>query len=692
MSRKHQAPYRHKYHIVEVKVKTDDVFLRRTMGFGQVYKSSGGSLNDECEMYVRLSKEESMLMMLKKLAENRVTGRQRVTVVLIVLVIILFLGSLGWSQENGGNLDDMGEKVFCVDWYGAVSDSGKDAGPAIKRAIEDAICAGDGAVVTFSKGTYYVDSTGAFHIDIFNARKLTIDGNSAELIFRNPTAGGIRFVDSDDCVVRNLSLDYDPVPFTQGIITSVDSKGGTFDLKLDSEYPSLDEKWFMPKTHSGFAMQRDRATGRLKENAVSAFFPDAWVRLGDMIYRIILKDDGYRSAVMRNMEIGDSVVYVIRNNGGGVVAWRSNNLVIDNVKIYAAPSAAILAGQSDNLTVRKVSVLVKPQTNRINSTNGDGVHCPGARTGPTIENSFFEGMSDDGVNIYMPPHIVYYAEGESKLIIDGGPPVQQGDLLEVLDPKSGKLRGLSRVQSLEKVGETAYAIMLETPVPGVKAGLDYKESDHVYNRNTCGEGFIIRNNTFQDYRGRGILIRSGNGIIEGNTLRELSGVAISVVNEPDWPEGPMSRNIVIRNNTIDYVGYSGHQGSQSDGGAIQIKGVRFGYGLSDWRGQREFVIENNRIKNWPMAAIYIGSAQDVQVIGNIVEMEKERQTYGGLVSGIILENVEDVIVKNLNMTDGRRIRAGVLIKESVVEDGVHVDGININLRKGVPEVLDLRKK
>jgi hypothetical protein len=83
------------------------------MGFGQVYKSSGGSLNDECEMYVRLSKEESMLMMLKKLAENRVTGRQRVTVVLIVLVIILFLGSLGWSQENGGNLDDMGEKVFC---------------------------------------------------------------------------------------------------------------------------------------------------------------------------------------------------------------------------------------------------------------------------------------------------------------------------------------------------------------------------------------------------------------------------------------------------------------------------------------------------------------------------------------------------------------------------------------------------
>lgn len=648
--------------------------------------------NDDCEIYVGLSEEESTLMILTELAGNRITGRQRGVVVSIVLVIILFFSSLGWSQENGGNLTGMGDKVFSVDWYGAEVNSRKDAGPAIKKAIEDAISAGDGGVVTFSEGTYYIDSTGDFHIDVFNARKLTIEGNSAELILRNPTAGGIRFVDSHDCVVRNLSLDYDPVPFTQGIITSVDSKRGTFELKLDSEYPSLDEKWFMPNTHSGFAMQRDRTTGRLKENAVSAFFPDSWESLGDMTYRVSIRNDGYRSTVMRNMEIGDSLVYVIRNNGGGILVWGSNNLVIDNVKIYAAPSAAILAGQSDNLTVRNVSVQVKPQTGRINSTNGDGVHCVGARIGPTIENSVFEGMSDDGVNIYMPPHVVYYVESESKLIIDGGPPVQQGDLLEILDPKTGKLRGLSRVQFLEKVGETAVAVTLETPIPGVTAGLDFKESDHVYNRNTCGEGFIIRNNIFQNYRGRGVLIRSGNGIVEGNTFRELSGVAISVVNEPDWPEGPMSRNIVIRNNTIDFVGYSGHQGSQPDGGAIQIKGVRLGYALSDWRGQRGLIIENNLIRNWPMAAIYIGSAQDVQVLDNILEMEKERPTYGGLVSGIILENVEDVSIKNLNITDGRRIRAGILIKESAAKDGVYVDGINMDLLKGVPEVLDLRKK
>ena len=175
------------------------------------------------------------------------------------------------------------------------------------------------------------------------------------------------------------------------------------------------------------------------------------------------------------------------------------------------------------------------------STNADGVHCQQARIGPRIESSHFEGMSDDAINIYTVPNLVREVHDDTRIGVTGAGQMRAGDLLEIWDPIDGVLRGHATIVSVGAEG--GYTLLaLDRPIADMRAGADYRSADHVYNRDACGEGFAIVDNTFQNHRRYAIFIKSGDGLIEGNTIRNLSGNGIVIANEPDWP-GPMARNI-----------------------------------------------------------------------------------------------------------------------------------------------------
>jgi len=348
--------------------------------------------------------------------------------------------------------------------------------------------------------------------------------------------------------------------------------------------------------------------------------------------------------------------------------------------------------RAENVTVRNLSVRYRPGSRRLLTTDADGVHCQQNRTGPRIENCYFEGMADDAINIYAPPNVVLAVESPTQLVTTSKCAIRRGDLLQIMNPREGRILAEVRAAEVQKI-KRRYRITLQRPVPGIQAGKDYKTADTIYNLSACGAGYVIRNNHMKTHRRHGMLLRAGQGLVENNVIEQVAGHGIVVTNEPDWPEGPFARDIVIRNNIIKGVGYAYKYADAPDGGAIQVRGSRLGYRLAKGRVQRRITIENNRFVDLLGAAIYIGAAEDVRIVANRAEVSlavpARRKT-----AAIVLENCNKVTIEDFRIRDPRpQIYAAVEIRGSVeqAKDAVQIKALKVKLNENAVEVVDRRK-
>ena len=78
--------------------------------------------------------------------------------------------------------------------------------------------------------------------------------------------------------------------------------------------------------------------------------------------------------------------------------------------------------------------------------------------------------------------------------------------------------------------------------------------DVVSSPSANGNNFAILNNTIGNLRGRGMMIKSSNGLISGNSLFNLMHFAIELAPEWAWQEADFVRNVTVRDNVIDTNG------------------------------------------------------------------------------------------------------------------------------------------
>ncbi len=106
-----------------------------------------------------------------------------------------------------------------------------------------------------------------------------------------------------------------------------------------------------------------------------------------------------------------------RDNRGGLFTsyQESEQISYINVTAYAGPSTFISGNHNLSLNVIGSKVLVKP--GRLKSTNGDAIHAQCNRVGPWIEDSFFEGISDDVANLYTTAHTVLEQSADGKTFV-----------------------------------------------------------------------------------------------------------------------------------------------------------------------------------------------------------------------------------------------------------------------------------
>jgi len=606
----------------------------------------------------------------------------------------------------GGSRACMAEeamKVFRVETFGAAAGADIDSGPGIRKAIAAAMAAGPGSEVVLGPGVYRVKGSGdeRYCFSVRGAKDLVIRGEPGrtEIVVTEPWRGCWSLQQSEKVVLRDFAVDYDPPPFTQGVIVGVDAEAGTLDVDIEEGFPLLSEPWFNDGPPGGkggkmsiWGMVFDGKERRLKAGALDHLRVASWSGVKDRVWRIqATEDQGWR---LRHVEPGDRFVHLARRVGQHAVeSWFCKDTRIENVTVYASPGVAGVLGGNDGVEVRGLAVRFRPNTRRLLTVDADGLHCQQNRSGPIIEDCYFEGMADDSINIYAPPNVVREVRSVTELVTDARCKVRAGDLLQIMDPRAGAVRAEVKAERVRKE-KGRQVITLERAVKGVRAGKDHREADTIYNLSACGWGYVIRNNHMRVHRRHGMLLRAGGGLVEGNRIEGVGGLGIVVTNEPSWPEGPMARDVVIRNNVISGVGYVRGYGDRADGAAIQIKGTKLGYGLADGRGQRHIRIEGNRITDAPGAAIYVGGAADVQIVNNRVDVTPGARAYRKT-GAIVLENCDKVTIENCVIVDPRpETFAAVEIRSSVEpgKEAVVIKGLEAKLASGAVEVADKRER
>ena len=612
---------------------------------------------------------------------------------------LVFLFAVTWPLVGiAGGAD----RVFHVRDFGAVPDGKTDSGDAIRAAIAAAVGAAGTAEapvkVVLDAGTYragHDNQRRGYCFPIHQAAHLTVRGAgpATKIVIADPTLGGFHFGVGQQVTLRDLVIDYDPLPFCQGTIRAVNVERGAFDLEVAEGYPTPDAENFA-KAHEPYGkwgMIMDPATRRIRAGTPDHYMTPRWEHREGRVWRFFTTAEHYRRN-LQHMRVGDAYVHLARGFGSAVTAQGCDGVRIENVTVHASPGLAVgLIGNRGELLVRGLQVRFAPDSDRLLTTDADGVHCQQNRSGPVIEDGYFEGMADDAINIYAPPNVLREIREPTQWLVSPNCLILPGDRLQVLDPQTGALRGQVRVigGGLE---QRAFLLTLDQPLAGAVAGEDHRSADTLYNVDACGAGFVIRRNHMRGNRRYGCLLRAGGGLVEENLFEDTTGAGVVVTNEPDWPEGPMPWGITIRGNRFLRGGECRGYADTAHGAALSVRAVRLGHGLADAEAIRDIVIENNEFQDRAGAALFVGGATDVTIVNSRITASPDvsRQRKG---PAILIERSSRVTLADNSVSDPRPDTiAAVEIGPSVAaaEDGVRVSDLTTNLAPGTQAVHDRR--
>lgn len=518
--------------------------------------------------------------------------------------------------------------------FGAIPD---DEGPdtaAIRSAIEFAKNSGKACKILFEKGRYLIDNDAIESAEggatekymalwIAEAKDLVIDGNGARLIVTNPRSGLFRITRSSRVIIRNFTIDFDPLPFSAGYIRAIHRELKAIDLEVVAPHPAMTASYFSRKT-GGYGYPIDaKIPGRIKDNAPNVFLSKNVTDLGKGVFRIFMRDS-VPVADLDYLSVGDRYVQIARQPGADLFrAVQSQDVTLDHITSYASAAAHYVAVNSDRLNLIQCSAQIS--TGRWMGGNADGVHVQNCRVGPWVEGCHFEGIGDDGFNIYTRPFFVSKVTGEKSVLLSSlrKGEAQVGDVVQFFDPPLGKIVAQLKITKIE---EGKNEVTFDGSVPALRTGSG-PDAIQLYN-SELSRGFVIKDSRFVNLRRFGTLIKARDGLVENNRYEGTSSSAIIALNEPSYPEGLFCNRITIRNNQIDHCGFDRDFNATLDWGLISFQAMSANGPMERSGLLKEIEISGNMISDWSKRAIIAANIDGLTIARNHFGKPRSEKSVG----------------------------------------------------------------
>ena len=462
------------------------------------------------------------------------------------------------------------------------------------------------------------------HLTLKGARDLEIDATGVMMICTRRTRA-IDFASCSNVTLRGLTIDYDPLTFTQGRVVAAAPDDASIDVELDPGYPR--QAWSRIDVVDPATRFRKKGMPFLWGTTAQLVKPD--------VVRISLKGIG------KAARVGDLASLSAGNEERGIchgvtLSDCSGGMVLRDVTIHCAPGMGIVeSGGAGGTVLEGVRIVPGPpppggSAPRLLTTSWDGILHSNVGRGPRVEGCTIEDCGDDSWSVQNQDLVVLHRTGNELILAPRGeqklasgdqlrssldaPPftiagVQSARLAEArLDPDIARQLQNAKPWSLWKVSSQVFHVT-------VSGKPDFKPGDSIICPDRQGNGFVFRNNRVHS-SGR-ILIKAGGGLVEGNTLIAPHGIVVC----PEVPDGAAVciNNLVIRGNTITQSGYFCHSWDSGQAGAISIMSSAVENQKKTFRAAGAFAgltIEGNRLEDTCGLNLLLGCVRGATVRNN----------------------------------------------------------------------------
>ncbi len=581
-------------------------------------------------------------------------------------------------------------RSFAVDDYGARPDGRTDCTPAFARAWAEARRCSAPAELLFRRTGRYLfrpdPALGSDELAILNLRKavglrVRGQGPGTVLVMADPKLGGLQVTDSSCVMLQGFTVDYNPLPFSQGSVTQVDPAAGWCRMRSDAGYPSpIETAARIPGFHGGYVLQQ--ADGY------------RWLPIGGVTPRTPPSAEGAETRfdvggdAARTLKAGDRFVFVGRRIAQTALsACFTRSFYVKDVIVHASPTCGLLLNNVDGACIDGYADEIPAGSDRLLATNADGLYVHNVRGGITIRNCRFMGQGDDCINLHTTAWGSQWFRpvGDRDIAIASPVDLRKGDTIEIMDPTVGRIKGSIRVLSVaSNAAHEVTRCRLASPLSSV--GYDPK-TDAAYVTDLAGSNFKIVRCRFGQNRSRCMLIQARHGLIQANTIENAEGYGVLLgYGGTAWAEGIIPADVTIRDNVFRNVT-----------GVGLAPTIEAGDG-SSFRNLRRIVVEGNRFVNPRKMAISAAGVDGLTISGNRVSTEPGRRNtwnhpqWYPVDCSIILRNCSGVLVDRLNLVDRSIREAAITIGADCAPGtaGVTLRGIRADLAPGVPVVRDDR--
>ncbi|MEM6885394.1 MAG: right-handed parallel beta-helix repeat-containing protein [Verrucomicrobiota bacterium] len=297
----------------------------------------------------------------------------------------------------------------------------------------------------------------------------------------------------------------------------------------------------------------------------------------------------------------------------------SKNIKIEGVTVYAAGGMGIIAERCEDIHVDRMTVT--STEDRLISTRADATHFLGCKGTIMVENSLFEHMLDDAINVHGAYIKVVEYMGDKKFLCEishfqqwGLIFAEQGDKVALLSRKNILPFYETEVTATEILNEHRVIVTVNNVPDKLPEGPLSMENL------TWNPDLIFRKNTIRENRARGLLITTkGKALVEDNYIApQMHGILIEGDNN-NWYESGAVKEVIIRNNQFVNVGFEG--GTRYPLYAAPLLREEQHYGDGHYHSNITF--ENNTLKSFNGHLVHAFSVSGLKIHNNTIEFSKD---------------------------------------------------------------------